>query len=486
MKKIISIIILLYVGVALKAQNNEITLVVNGDGQTKETATASALRSAIEQAFGTFVSANTTILNDELVKDEIATVTSGNIKSYKEISDIHNPDGTHSVTVSATVSIGNLISYAQSHGSSAEFAGQTFAMNIKMRELNKKNEKDALLNMLNQVDAMLLSRDIVHADMKVGDPQQMTGSDYWCVPIELSLSLSQEFLGFFYNTLSALSLSPNDIELYRSNNMQHVGLYFDAGTASADWPEYDIFGNHSRFKDSERNRHFFFRSERYFIYNLFSKICDKLTDAFQYSYFIRAVGGREKEKMPAISTFCRLVTSPPYEVMRISFRSYDFPYKQTVPMRFNLAELSSIEHFEIVKSEGKYRVQRNRMLLDILNEYGHPYEVQDSVLLFSGIDNTNYRANTGIKVDLSSYANTVINELGRYELLYVKDNSERHEASFIFGRPPKYMPNFVSEPINYFDWMNETRGTETRTNAQGVYVHDKNQIKHLEIYFKSK
>ena len=31
-----------------------------------------ALRSAIEQAFGTFVSANTTILNDEVVKDEIA------------------------------------------------------------------------------------------------------------------------------------------------------------------------------------------------------------------------------------------------------------------------------------------------------------------------------------------------------------------------------------------------------------------------------
>lgn len=446
MKKIISIIILLYIGVTLKAQNNEITLVVNGDGQTKEAAIASALRSAIEQAFGTFVSANTTILNDELIKDEIATVTSGNIKSYKEITDIHNPDGTHSVTVSATVSIGNLISYAQSHGSSAEFAGQTFAMNIKMRELNKKNEKEALLNMLNQVDAMLLSRDIVHADMKVGDPQQMTGLDYWCVPIELSLSFSQEFLDFFYNTLSALSLSPNDLEHYRSNNMQYVGLYFDARPASADWPEYDSFGRRLNY-GTESNCHFFFRSEEYFIYNLFSKICDKFTDAFQYSYLIKAVGGREKEKMPAISTFCCLRDYSYLGVMRISLRDYGSSYIQTVPMRFNLAELSSIEHFEIVKSEGSFREQRNRMLLDILNEYGHPYEVQDSVLLFSGIDINYYRASTGIKVDLSSYANTVIKELGLYELLYVEEYVENyskiHKAKFYFGRPSNDMPDFI-------------------------------------------
>ena len=62
---------------------DEVLLIVSGDGSTKEEATKAALRSAIEQAFGTFVSSNTKILNDELVKDEIVTVASGNIKSYK-------------------------------------------------------------------------------------------------------------------------------------------------------------------------------------------------------------------------------------------------------------------------------------------------------------------------------------------------------------------------------------------------------------------
>ena len=44
-----------------------VTLIVSGQGNTKDEAKQNALRSAIEQAFGTFVSSKTEILNDELV-----------------------------------------------------------------------------------------------------------------------------------------------------------------------------------------------------------------------------------------------------------------------------------------------------------------------------------------------------------------------------------------------------------------------------------
>ena len=37
------------------------------------------------------MSANTTILNDELVKDEIVTVSNGSIKDYKEVSSFESP-----------------------------------------------------------------------------------------------------------------------------------------------------------------------------------------------------------------------------------------------------------------------------------------------------------------------------------------------------------------------------------------------------------
>lgn len=102
MKKLLLLIIALCSVTALSAQEI-VTLTVNGQGATKDEACASALRSAIEQAFGVFVSANTEILNDDLVKDEIATVSSGNIQNYSEISCVNMPNGEVSVTLSATV-----------------------------------------------------------------------------------------------------------------------------------------------------------------------------------------------------------------------------------------------------------------------------------------------------------------------------------------------------------------------------------------------
>lgn len=132
-----------------------IVLTVSSDGPTKDDAVKNALRTAIEQAFGAFVSANTTILNEELVKDEIVTVTNGSIKEYKEISSAQTANGTYSVTLSATVSLPNLITYAKNHGSECEFAGNTFGMEMRLFEIQKENERKALLNLNSQLRGIL-------------------------------------------------------------------------------------------------------------------------------------------------------------------------------------------------------------------------------------------------------------------------------------------------------------------------------------------
>lgn len=134
---------------------DEVALTVSADGTTKEEATKIALRSAVEQAYGAFVSANTTILNDEMVKDEIITISNGNIKSYQEVASVLLPNGRTTVTLNAIVSISKLTSYAQSKGATTEFAGATFAMNVKMMELNKQNEMKALDNLILQIKEIL-------------------------------------------------------------------------------------------------------------------------------------------------------------------------------------------------------------------------------------------------------------------------------------------------------------------------------------------
>ena len=55
------------------------------------------------------------------------------------------------MTLKASVSIDKLVNYVKGKGAETGFAGQTFALQMKMRALNKENEKQALLNLVEQV-----------------------------------------------------------------------------------------------------------------------------------------------------------------------------------------------------------------------------------------------------------------------------------------------------------------------------------------------
>lgn len=145
---LIAFLSIIYLQASAQKSNDEVTLVVSATASTEEEAIKTALRSAIEQTYGTFVSANTTLLNDELVKDEIVTISSGNIKEYNKIESYENTNGQISVVLKATVCISKLVTYAKSKGASTEFAGASFAMNMKMLELNKQAEEKALINLL--------------------------------------------------------------------------------------------------------------------------------------------------------------------------------------------------------------------------------------------------------------------------------------------------------------------------------------------------
>lgn len=200
----------------LRAQSiDDVKLVVSGDGTTKEEATHIALRSAIEQAYGVFVSANTEILNDELVKDEIATVTSGNVKSFKELNSVALANGQYSVTLEAIVSTKKLASYAASKGASCEFAGATFGANLKLIKLNQENTRIALEHLTNQCKAMIPS--LFEPALNVTDP---TADGKVSMTIEFySTSVTYDFCSLISSTLRALQLTKVQEEQANSMNI---------------------------------------------------------------------------------------------------------------------------------------------------------------------------------------------------------------------------------------------------------------------------
>lgn len=197
--------------VAAAQQPNEVTLVVTGEGSTKEDATDNALRSAIEQAFGVFVSANTEILNEELVKDEIATVSSGNIRTFQELSCIKEPSGNYMMTLNATVSIGKLVEYTQNHGAVTELAGSVFASNYREQVLRTKNIKTSLTNAI--PIAWELAKSMYDFELKTSQPK-ITGKGTATISVSVIVKSNENTnaLGdFLFPLLSSISLSNEDI-----------------------------------------------------------------------------------------------------------------------------------------------------------------------------------------------------------------------------------------------------------------------------------
>lgn len=263
---------------------DDVTLVVNGSGATKEDAVHTALRGAIEQAFGVFVSANTSIVNDELVKDEIATVTSGNVKSFTELESVALPNGNFAVTLQAVVSTQKLVAYAKSKGSSCEFAGATFGANLKLMELNQINTEKAFENLMVQLESLVPY--IFDYSIELGQPAQMHPSQlkysyydgYTCninnaevlgnvseknveefgtLPVTLKINSNENtmiFVRLLKNTINALALNAQQISEMKALGRSTFGFAlaemdnYYASTAEFDlpwWPGKYVYRNKS-------------------------------------------------------------------------------------------------------------------------------------------------------------------------------------------------------------------------------------------------
>lgn len=201
--------------VAQESTDKTVTLVVSGEGTNKEEAIKQALRSAIEQTFGTFISANTEVLNDELIRDEIVTVSSGNITNYREINSLINKDGSYNTTVEATVSINRLTNFARSNGMSVELASGAFAMNMKIRELNKLNEVKAIQDLQKKLIIMKNNYKFFDYQLKLGEPYLVEGNYAVEAKIEIIPNINlANFRNTIISTLKSLSLTEIEKEEY--------------------------------------------------------------------------------------------------------------------------------------------------------------------------------------------------------------------------------------------------------------------------------
>jgi hypothetical protein len=219
---LISIIVLTEINANAQVGDKDVTITASGSGKTLEEAKQSALRSATEQAFGTFISSKTEMLNDHVVADQMASVSSGNIKSFEILNQDQLPDGRWGVTLKTIVSVDKLTSFVQAKGIAIEVKGGMFALNIKQQLLNEQGEIIAVAEMVGLLhEAMQISFDYV---IKSSDPKSLDAeSKNWEIPLVVTATCNKNIdfcANYFKKTLSALSLTSTEVESYKSLNKQ--------------------------------------------------------------------------------------------------------------------------------------------------------------------------------------------------------------------------------------------------------------------------
>jgi hypothetical protein len=210
---------------------NIVTITTSGTGKTIEEAKNNALRSAIEQAFGAFISSKTEILNDELIKDEVVSISSGNILKFDVISEAKISENLFSTTLSSIVSITGLTTYCVSKGVQVEFKGSLFSSNLKLQKLNEEAEYQAVINLC-ETSENLLKKSI---DFKVQttEPIQIkniNGTTDVQIRYDVTASPNQnyeEFKVYFSQTARGLSMKANEVDNYKKMNKSTFSFIID-------------------------------------------------------------------------------------------------------------------------------------------------------------------------------------------------------------------------------------------------------------------
>jgi hypothetical protein len=143
------------------------------------------------------------------------------------------PNGRWGLTLKAVVSIDKLTSFVEAKGGTVEIKGGLFALNIKQQLLNEQGEIKAVAEMIGLLhEPMQTAFDY---SIKSGEPKSIDAeSKNWEIPLEVTAKSNKNIdfcANYFIKTLTAISLTADEVASYKSLNKQVFTVRVDYDSA---------------------------------------------------------------------------------------------------------------------------------------------------------------------------------------------------------------------------------------------------------------
>ena len=230
MKKATLLCISIFFCFSLNAKDKSlVNITTTGQAETVELAINIALRSAIEQSFGVFISSKTEIINDELTTDRISSTAKGVVNKYKVLNKTEISDNKWSVALEVLLSIDKLAKFSESKGMEIEVSGDVYARNILLQELSSKSEVIAMLDMLSVAHELMQNS----FDFKLSSSSPKKDDSQWNVFIDVEATANKNIervTEYITTVLEALAMTDEEKKLYRELEMPKYEIILNKKT----------------------------------------------------------------------------------------------------------------------------------------------------------------------------------------------------------------------------------------------------------------
>lgn len=206
-------------------RENIVTIQAKGIGSSRENAIIEASRAALRASYGEFVSSNITTLNNQIVKEEFASLVSGTVKSYEVLSEFEDSFSSPpmiEVLIEAKVGTGDLFKFAKAIGDDVEVQGSLFAAKFKQQSLNKKSEAIAMQHLVDRVDSIYAFFD---HKLYLAQPKRLSAlQNFYYTQIVAVLTTNKNIETFnqqVLKTIKSVSMSGEEVEEYEALNTEY-------------------------------------------------------------------------------------------------------------------------------------------------------------------------------------------------------------------------------------------------------------------------
>ncbi|NPD86776.1 hypothetical protein HNS38_18580 [Lentimicrobium sp. L6] len=214
--------------ITLEALEGEKKVIADGYGANPELALEKALQNAVEQAAGAYVSSITEIENDEIIKDEVLSLSHGFIKEHRKLSE-SKFDDEYKVVVAAIIVEKQMMESLEASGVKVKYQTSGLVSDLKAWDKMKDDEYN-MAKALFDVHEMKDYGIIWDYNLRMGEPQR-SGSNYSIKGV-LSAQTNANYSIEFYNLkriLSELALETEQMKYQipvahsvRQNSTDHI------------------------------------------------------------------------------------------------------------------------------------------------------------------------------------------------------------------------------------------------------------------------